>query len=48
MTGIALIVAAALLIGLAALGLLLWSISSGQYDDLEGDSERILIDDGAP
>jgi cbb3-type cytochrome oxidase maturation protein len=45
MSGIALIIAAALAIGLGALGLLLWSLGSGQYDDLEGAAERILIDD---
>jgi len=45
MNGIALIIAAALAFGLGALGLLLWSLSSGQYDDLDGDAERILIDD---
>jgi cbb3-type cytochrome oxidase maturation protein len=43
--GIALIVAAALAFGLGALALLLWSLSSGQYDDPEGDAQRILIDD---
>jgi cbb3-type cytochrome oxidase maturation protein len=43
--GIALIIAAALTFGLGALGLLLWTINSGQYDDPEGAAERILIDD---
>ena len=32
------------LVGLTALGLLLWALSSGQYDDLDGDAERILLD----
>jgi cbb3-type cytochrome oxidase maturation protein len=34
-------------LGLGALGLLafLWSMSSGQYEDLEGAAERILNDD---
>lgn len=41
----ALIIASALLIGLASLGILLWALSSGQYDDLEGDGQRILMDD---
>ncbi len=41
----ALIIAAALAFGLTALGLLLWSLNSGQYDDLEGDANRILLDD---
>ena len=41
----ALIIAAALMFGLAALGVLLWTLDSGQYDDLQGDAERILIED---
>lgn len=45
MNGVALIIAAALTIGLGALGLLLWSLGSGQYEDLDGAAERILIDD---
>lgn len=45
MTGIALVIASALLVGLTALGVLLWALASGQYDDPEGDAERILIDD---
>ena len=28
-----------------ALGILLWAMSSGQYDDLEGDAQRILLDE---
>ena len=45
MSAIAPIVGAALVIGLGALLLLLWSLNSGQYDDLDGAAERILIDD---
>lgn len=45
MSGIALIIASALLVGLGALAILLWAIGSGQYDDLDGDAERILLDD---
>ncbi len=45
MSGIALIIAAAFGFGLGALGLLLWSLSSGQYDDPEGDANRILLND---
>jgi cbb3-type cytochrome oxidase maturation protein len=34
-------------LGLGALGLaaFLWSLKSGQYDDLDGAAARILIDD---
>jgi cbb3-type cytochrome oxidase maturation protein len=43
--GIALIVASALAVGLGALGLLVWALNSGQYDDPDGDAQRILLDD---
>jgi cbb3-type cytochrome oxidase maturation protein len=36
---------AALLLSLLGLGAFLWSLKSGQYDDLEGAAERILLDD---
>lgn len=39
------IIASALFIGLASLGVLIWTLSSGQYDDLDGDAQRILLDD---
>jgi len=45
MSGIALIIFAALIFGLAAFAVLLWTIHAGQYDDLQGDAERILLDD---
>ncbi|MBB4001874.1 MAG: cbb3-type cytochrome oxidase assembly protein CcoS [Aurantimonas endophytica] len=34
-------------LGLGALGLLafLWSLNSGQFDDLDGSAERVLEDD---
>jgi len=44
MSGIALIIAAALIVGLGALLLLLWALTSGQYDDMDGAAARILID----
>jgi cbb3-type cytochrome oxidase maturation protein len=34
----------ALLLGAVALGAFLWSLNSGQYDDLDGAAQRILID----
>jgi cbb3-type cytochrome oxidase maturation protein len=45
MNGIGLIIASALGIGLCALAVLLWALSSGQYDDPDGDAARILLDD---
>ena len=35
----------ALALGLIGLGAFLWSLKSGQYDDVEGASLRILADD---
>ncbi len=34
-----------LIIGLIMLAVLVWAIKSGQYDDLEGEASRILMDD---
>ncbi len=36
--------------GLVFVGILFWAIKKGQYDDLEGDAHRILLDedDGNP
>ena len=38
----------ALFLGLLGLGAFLWSLKSGQYDDLEGAKWRILDDDDLP
>ena len=38
----------ALLLGLAGLVAFLWSLKSGQYDDLDGAAVRILPDDDIP
>lgn len=37
-------------LGLGLLGLIafLWSMKSGQYDDLDGAAQRILLDDDKP
>ncbi len=35
----------ALLLGLAALAAFLWSLKSGQFEDLDGAASRILFDD---
>ena len=35
----------AILMGLVGLGAFMWSLRSGQYEDLEGARERIFIDD---
>jgi cbb3-type cytochrome oxidase maturation protein len=35
----------ALALGAVALGAFMWSLRSGQYEDLDGAAERILFDD---
>ena len=35
----------ALALGLLGLGAFLWSLKTGQYEDLEGAASRILFDD---
>ena len=34
----------AILMGIAGLGAFMWTLRSGQYDDLDGAAERILMD----
>jgi len=38
----------ALMLGLLGLGAFLWSLKTGQYDDLDGAAWRAIIDDDAP
>ena len=45
MTVILYLLAASLLLGGGGLGLFLWSLRAGQYEDLEGAANRILFDD---
>ena len=42
------LIPAALGLGLLGLVAFLWSLKSGQYDDLEGAAQRILFDDDEP
>jgi cbb3-type cytochrome oxidase maturation protein len=35
----------ALALGLIGLGTFLWSLRSGQYEDLDGAAARVLLDD---
>ncbi len=32
-------------LGLIMVGVLIWAVKKGQYEDFEGDSQRILMDD---
>ncbi|MET0026790.1 MAG: cbb3-type cytochrome oxidase assembly protein CcoS [Candidatus Thiodiazotropha sp.] len=36
-----------ILLGLAAVAVLFWAARTGQFDDLEGEAHRILMDDDA-
>ena len=45
MSSLVFLVPLALLLGGAALAAFLWSLRSGQYDDLDGAAERILLDE---
>jgi cbb3-type cytochrome oxidase maturation protein len=45
MSSLVFLVPLALILGGAALGGFLWSLRSGQYEDLDGAAERILLDD---
>ena len=48
MTGLLYLIPVALFMGGIGLAAFIWSLRSGQYDDLEGASYRILQDDDRP
>lgn len=48
MTNLVVLIPIALLLGAAGLAAFLWSLKSGQYDDLDGAAERILFEDEPP
>ncbi len=45
MTVVIFLLFGSLILGGAALAIFLWSLRSGQYEDLEGAANRILYDD---
>ena len=45
MTVVLYLLSASLILGGGGLAIFLWSLRSGQYDDLEGAANRILFDD---
>ena len=45
MTGLAFLIPIALGMGLLGLFAFFWTMKSGQYEDMEGAANRILIDD---
>lgn len=48
MSGLLVLIPIAFFLGLVGLFAFLWSLKSGQYDDLEGAAYRILEDDEGP
>lgn len=52
MSSLIFLIPLALVLGVGALAAFMWSLRSGQYDDLDGAAERIFLDDddqpGAP
>ena len=45
MPGLSILMPIAIALGLLGLGAFIWSMKSGQFDDVDGASMRILIDD---
>lgn len=45
MTILLFLVPLALTLGLAGLGAFVWSLRSGQYEDMDGAAVRVLMDD---
>lgn len=45
MSNLVILIPVALLLGAAGLVAFLWALRSGQYEDLDGSAERILIDE---
>ena len=45
MAGLAYLIPIALFLGGLGLAAFLWSLRSGQYEDLDGAAHRILLDD---
>ena len=48
MSGLAITIPIAAIIGLGALAAFLWALRSGQYEDMDGASQRILDEDDYP
>jgi cbb3-type cytochrome oxidase maturation protein len=45
MSGLAILIPVALLMGLCGLGFFFWAIRNDQFDDLDGAAQRVLIDE---
>ncbi|MEM7749798.1 MAG: cbb3-type cytochrome oxidase assembly protein CcoS [Pseudomonadota bacterium] len=45
MNQLVILIPVALFLGLLGLGAFVWSLNTGQYEDMEGSANRILLDD---
>jgi cbb3-type cytochrome oxidase maturation protein len=45
MSSLVFLIPLALVLGIIALAAFLWSLKAGQYEDMDGAAERILLDD---
>ena len=45
MNSLVILIPIAIALGAAAVGSFLWSMGNGQYDDLDGAAERMLLDE---
>jgi cbb3-type cytochrome oxidase maturation protein len=45
MNGLAFLIPVALLMGLGGLAAFFWAMRDGQFDDMEGAANRVLIDE---
>ncbi|MEO1046466.1 MAG: cbb3-type cytochrome oxidase assembly protein CcoS [Pseudomonadota bacterium] len=48
MSGLAILIPIALFMGLCGLGFFFWAMRNGQFEDLDGAAQRVLIDDEGP
>ena len=48
MSGLALLIPCALFLGLLALAAFSWALTSGQFDDIDGAGQRVLLDHPGP
>lgn len=48
MTILLLLAPISVLLGLMAVGAFVWTLRAGQYDDIRGAAERILLDEADP
>jgi cbb3-type cytochrome oxidase maturation protein len=48
MTALYILIPVAIVLVLAAIGVFIWAVDTGQYDDLDGPAHSILFDDEDP